>query len=539
MKQDSGRPLGVIRSRAAALAALFLAELVLLAVAYQFLANIECRGTGWADGCTLLRSLVGRAIVVFAASGLIAAAWPAAFRQFLSETAIWRPAPWVRLLHGAGIILMLVPLFLGWGPDLGSHFAAATPFWLAGALAAGAGGVLWLAPAAAWHRLVSHNGFSVAAVLVVAAVLPDLAEAVRPLWDWTLLSRLTFSAVERLLSLINAEVYADPALYQIGVNSALGGFVVRIGQPCSGVEGFALITAFVLLYGWLFRADLRFPLYWIVVLPLGLLASWVLNVLRITALVQIGAHVSPELAVNGFHSYAGWFLFTLLTVGVIAVVQVTPWLHRHGRATRAEQPVRSDMVAAQILPFIVMMLAGILSATVLVQPALGYPLVTLGLIAAVWFVWPALRRLEYSTDPLALAVGGVVGVLWVVLAPTESADMNQGLLALGGFAFAIWVGFRLVGTVLLVPVVEELFFRGYLLGRLDGPSPGRRALALALSSLAFALLHGRWIAAGAAGLAFGLVALRRGRVTDAVQAHAVANALIALVALARGDWGLI
>lgn len=539
MDKDREYRSGAARSRAIALVALFVAELVVLAIAYQFFATIECRGTGWADSCTLLRSMVGRAVVVFAASGLIAAAWPEAFRRFLQEVAEARPAPWGALVHLLGIGLMLAPLLLGWGPDLGQHFAAAAPFWLIGALAATAGGLLWLAPAAAWHRLVSHHRFAVAAVLLLALVLPDLAEAARPLWDWTLLSRLTFSAVQDLLTLLGGEVYADPDLYQIGVNSALGGFVVQIGQPCSGIEGFALISAFVMLYGWLFRADLRFPRYWIVVLPLGLLASWVLNVLRIAALVLIGAHVSPDLAVNGFHSYAGWFLFTLLTIAVIAVVQVTPWLHRGGAAVHRAHPMRSDPVAAQILPFIVMMLGGILSSTVLVQPEFGYPLVALSLIAALWFVWPALRQIRISLDPLALAAGVVVGILWVVLAPAGGTALNESLIALGSVGFALWVAFRLVGTALLVPVVEELFFRGYLLSRLDGPSPWRRGLALAVTSLAFALLHGRWVAAGAAGLVFGLLALRRGRVTDAIQAHAIANLLIALVAMARGDWGLI
>lgn len=539
MEENSERRPETIWSRAAVLSALFLVELVVLAVSYQFFASIECRGTGWTDACTLLRSMVGRAIVVFAASGLIALAWPAAFRQFLAETASWKPAPWVAALHGAGVVLMLAPLALGWGPELGSHFAEAVPFWLGGAVAAGLGGLLWLAPLAAWQRLLSHRGFAVAAVLAGAALLPDLAEAVRPLWDWTLLARLTFGAVQTLLTALGSEVYADPELYQIGVNSALGGFVVRVGQPCSGVEGFALITAFVLLYGWLFRSVLRFPRYWIVVLPLGLLASWVLNVLRITALVLIGAHVSPDLAVNGFHSYAGWLLFTLLTMGVIAVVQVTPWLHRNGVATRPENSVRSDPVAAQILPFIVMMLGGILSSTLLIQPALGYPLVAVSLVVALWFVWPALRHLEVTPDPLALAVGAAIGVLWVALAPAGDTALNDSLLGFGSLAFVLWAGFRLIGTAILVPVVEELFFRGYMLSRLDGPSPWRRGLALAATSLAFALLHGRWIAAGAAGLAFGLLAVRRGRVTDAIQAHAVANLLIALVAMARGDWGLI
>jgi len=530
---------GTARPRVFLLIGLFLLELVVLAIAYQFFASIECQQTGWGAGCTLLRSLMGRAIVVLAASGLIAVAWPDALRSFLAEAdaAPRRLGP--PIVHLVGLVLMLVPILRGWGPDLGAHFAAALPFWLAGAIMAVVGGLVWVAPGSAWNRLISHNRYSVALVLLIAAILPDLAEAVRPMWDWTALSGITFAAVEHLLNVISDDVYSDPSLYQIGINSALGGIVVRIGQPCSGVEGFALVTAFVALYGYLFRADLRFPRYWLVVLPLGLLASWILNVLRITALVWIGAHVSPDLAVNGFHSYAGWFLFTLLTLVVIAVVQATPWLHRSNAVARPVLPMRHDPVAAQILPFIAMMLAGILTSTFLIEPALGYPLVALVLLAALWFVWPALRQLPMTPDPLSLALGGVVGIAWVIFAPPATGTLNESLATLGGLGFALWVTFRLLGTAVLVPVVEELFFRGYLLSRLDGPAPWRRWLALGITSAAFALLHGRWFAAAAAGLVFGLLALRRGRVTDAIQAHMTANALIALFALVQSDWTLI
>jgi membrane protease YdiL (CAAX protease family) len=42
-----------------------------------------------------------------------------------------------------------------------------------------------------------------------------------------------------------------------------------------------------------------------------------------------------------------------------------------------------------------------------------------------------------------------------------------------------------------------------------------------------------------AGVAFSLVYVHRRRLMDAVAAHAVANALIAAVALWLGDWSLI
>jgi membrane protease YdiL (CAAX protease family) len=59
-----------------------------------------------------------------------------------------------------------------------------------------------------------------------------------------------------------------------------------------------------------------------------------------------------------------------------------------------------------------------------------------------------------------------------------------------------------------------------------------------VSSSAFGAVHASFALGAAAGLAFGLVRLRRGRLGDAFAAHAVANAAIALAVLAFGRWDL-
>jgi CAAX prenyl protease-like protein len=64
-------------------------------------------------------------------------------------------------------------------------------------------------------------------------------------------------------------------------------------------------------------------------------------------------------------------------------------------------------------------------------------------------------------------------------------------------------------------------------------------MALLVSSLLFGLLHGnRWVEGTAAGLLYGMMILRRGRIGDAVAAHATTNALLALYVLAFHHWQL-
>jgi uncharacterized protein len=107
----------------------------------------------------------------------------------------------------------------------------------------------------------------------------------------------------------------------------------------------------------------------------------------------------------------------------------------------------------------------------------------------------------------------------------------------------VWIVCRVLGTALVVPVVEELFFRSYLLERLDlrarmgslwGP-----IVAVVVSTALFAALHDRWMAAALAGLVFAGFALRRGRIADAIWCHAGANAVIGGYALVTGQWSLI
>jgi exosortase E/protease (VPEID-CTERM system) len=224
-------------------------------------------------------------------------------------------------------------------------------------------------------------------------------------------------------------------------------------------------------------------------------------------------------------------------------VQATPWLHRDDGVPRpAPPPLRQDWLAARILPFIVFMIVSTLTAALFFHPELGYPWKAAAMAAALVFFLPALRGRDWAPSLPALVAGALVGAGWLALAPTDDMDafvLGQLLTGLGSTGLAVWIAARLLGTVVLVPVIEELFFRGYVLARLDRGGLVWRGVALAVSSGLFGLLHGRWLEAAAAGLVFGLMMLWRGRLADAVWAHVAANAVVAAVALTRGDWALI
>jgi CAAX prenyl protease-like protein len=133
--------------------------------------------------------------------------------------------------------------------------------------------------------------------------------------------------------------------------------------------------------------------------------------------------------------------------------------------------------------------------------------------------------------------------------------MPAALAGVSTLARAAWISIRALAAVTTVPIAEELAFRGFLLRRIVAEDfeaiPLDRfswqaflrtdpALAgLLISSAAFGALHGsRWIAGTLAGLLFALAMGRRGKLGDAVMAHAVANALLAAYVLGFDQWQL-
>jgi CAAX prenyl protease-like protein len=126
----------------------------------------------------------------------------------------------------------------------------------------------------------------------------------------------------------------------------------------------------------------------------------------------------------------------------------------------------------------------------------------------------------------------------------EGTALTVGLQQLSPIWRLGWLGLRVFGSTLVVPLAEEFAFRGYLMRRMmdaDFEKVSYRECswpAVLLSSVLFGLLHGRWLAGTLAGIFYAIAARRRDLLCDAVVAHSVTNALIAAYVLATGSWQL-
>ena len=356
---------------------------------------------------------------------------------------------------------------------------------------------------------------------------------------WLPLQRATFAIVLSLLRLTGQSAVANPQQLVIGTPT----FSVQIWPACSGLEGVGLITVFVAAYIWFYRRELLFPRA-LLLLPIGAIAIWLTNSVRITALILIGSW-SPGVGLKGFHSVAGWLFFNLVACGVM-------WMSwRSGLFAKPESRPASDSAPNPAGVYLVPLLALVAVSMITHAFSAGfdvlYPLRVASVVGVFWFYRRELAAMRWSISRSAVVLGGLVFFLWLslahrgALAATASSSPLRGLPAYAG---SLWLLFRVAGSVITAPLAEELAFRGYLTRRLIASDFASVALgqftwvSFLVSSALFGALHNSWLAGTLAGMIFAVALYRRGSLADAVVAHSTTNGLLTVYALASGDWSL-
>jgi exosortase E/protease (VPEID-CTERM system) len=371
---------------------------------------------------------------------------------------------------------------------------------------------------------------------------------------WQPLAEGTLGIVRLLLGLVYSDVVCNPDERFVGTSN----FAVTVAPECSGYEGIGLLTVFVAAYLWIFRRELRFP-HALLLWPAGAVILWLGNSLRIAALIGIGTSGFPDVALGGFHSQAGWLAFNAVALGLaVAARRLRFFMAESVREARNIEDMRParDMVAlepaphpatAYLGPFLAILATTMLGAAITSGFDLLYPLRVLAAASVLWWCRRAYAELRWSWSLRPFAIGTAVFVVWIALVPSgigEPSSLRDGLERLSPAWASVWLLFRIAGATITVPLAEELAFRGYLLRRLQSADwselpPGQFSwMSLLFSSILFGLMHGSWFAGILAGLAYAFAVYRRGKLTDAVLAHATTNALLAVYVLATGAWAL-
>jgi exosortase E/protease (VPEID-CTERM system) len=309
------------------------------------------------------------------------------------------------------------------------------------------------------------------------------------------------------------------------------------------------MLAFCAGWIWLMRRDFRFPRA-LLILPAAIVAAFLLKSVRISLLFAIADMGFVEVAMAGFHSQAGWIFFLAVAFLVAVVSRQTAWLQRADRMPAQAAGIEdssANPVAAFLLPLLAILATGMLVSAISAGFETFY---SLRLVACL-IVLVSCRR-AYSTLDWRFGWRGIVGGVlvfgvwiaashWLVEPAQMPAVLGEMSPAMRGF----WIATRVAAAAITVPIAEELAFRGFLLRRFTAADfTGIRLqdvtlVALLSSSVLFGITHGGlWAPGILAGLVYGGLARQTGRIGEAVAAHAVTNALLAVAVLGFDEWQL-
>jgi CAAX prenyl protease-like protein len=167
----------------------------------------------------------------------------------------------------------------------------------------------------------------------------------------------------------------------------------------------------------------------------------------------------------------------------------------------------------------------------------------------VWF------RREYELRAprrilFTLAVALVVFALWIAPQalfglPPRLDGFNPEIFSGQPAAYWTTIAFRFLRLAIVVPMVEEIFWRGFLLRYLIDekfyalPVGTFSWLSFSVVTVGFGFSHSRadWIAALITGALYNCIAYRTKSLTSCIVAHAVTNFLLGLWIIKTRQWG--
>jgi exosortase E/protease (VPEID-CTERM system) len=453
-------------------------------------------------------------------------------------------------------VLLLVPFFYLsaalYTPSV--PFLAMAVAWHLVALAATLALFATFAPAMVWIDVLRRTGGLPLFAVVPAAAAVAAIKLSQMLWAPA--AQMTFRLVNLMLKPVLPGLQSDPVARVL----VTGHFAVQIAEVCSGLEGVGLMLAFCGAWLWFFRREYRFPRV-LVVIPLGVLAVFLLNAVRIAVLILLGDAGYERVATVGFHSQAGWIAFNLAAFGIAILAHTNPWLSRvaaerrlqalrapaGGAAAHPRAGAGSNPTAAYLMPLLAILATGMIAHSLSGDFEIWYPLRLVAGLAVLWVYRRSYAGVDFGCSWRGPMTGALLFAVWAASAAwlVPSGDEPAALASLPPGLHGAWIACRLVSVVAVVPLAEELAYRGYLLRRLttaqfeSAPFSAARWPALAVSALAFGIVQGRfWIAGTLAGLAYGALAMRTNKLGESVAAHATTNALIAAEVLLFRHWSL-
>ncbi len=186
-----------------------------------------------------------------------------------------------------------------------------------------------------------------------------------------------------------------------------------------------------------------------------------------------------------------------------------------------------------------------------------YAVKTLIGIALIAWMWSRVKEMRWRMSWEACCVGLACFLIWVGLdgviprlgallgdaAEEKPWQWNPFEFFTDHPALAwTFVGIRVLGSALIVPPLEEVFYRSAVYRYWVAPNIESVPLnrfhfkAFCATSILFGVVHQEWLAGIFCGAAFQWLVLRKGHLGDAMTAHAITNALLGVYVVWTDSW---
>jgi hypothetical protein len=206
---------------------------------------------------------------------------------------------------------------------------------------------------------------------------------------------------------------------------------------------------------------------------------------------------------------------------------------------------------ARIAPFAIYLVLGAFQGEL--GPGSLFWLYIAKTLLGAWVLWevrPFVQEMRWKISWEAVTVGVAIFAIWVGLDGhyPRLADPGAGANPLQQFGTGsamawFYMGVHVAGMSVIVPPVEEIFYRSFLYRyfvKLDFramPLGQFHALSFVVTSVIFGLVHpDRWLAGILCGLAYQWLVIRKNRLGDAMTAHAITNFLLGIWIVWKGAW---
>jgi len=173
-------------------------------------------------------------------------------------------------------------------------------------------------------------------------------------------------------------------------------------------------------------------------------------------------------------------------------------------------------------------------------------------LVGAWMIWEMrsfVSEMRWAFSWEAVVVGIGVCAIWVGFdefypklgkaGPTWNPHTHFGEGATLAWLFVL---VRILGSSLVVPPLEEVFYRSFLYRYvvktdfLSVPLKHFGSLPFLVTAVVFGFAHREWLAGILCAMAYQWLVIRKQRLGDAMTAHAITNFLLGVWVVWKGDW---